>query len=173
MKIVKLFILAVVLFIAGTTQAQLSVRFNIGTPPQWAPMGYEEARYYYLPDVEAYYDVQSSMFIYQDGRNWIHRSYLPNRYRDYDLYGGYKVVMKDYRGNKPYERFNEQRRQYARGANRVAQRSIGDRPERGHFSKKDYRESNQANRGRGGEKNKNDKHGNDKNNNGRGNGNKR
>ena len=173
MKFLRLFILGMVLLVAGTTQGQLSVRFNIGSPPQWAPTGHAEARYYYLPDVEAYYDVQSSMFIYYEGRNWVHRSYLPNRFRDYDLYGGYKVVMKDYHGDRPYERFSEQRIQYSKGRNREIQRTIGDRPGRGQFNKKDFRESNQVNRGRGddnrrgNEKDKNDNRGNG-NKNGRG-----
>ena len=168
MKILKLVIFGIVLFIAGTAQAQLSVRLNIGSPPQWGPSGYGDARYYYLPDVEAYYDVQSSMFIYFEGRSWVHRSYLPNRYRDYDLYSGYKVVMKDYHGDRPFDQFNQHRMQYAKGRNREVQRTIGDRPGRGKYSKRDYRESNQVNRGRGDDNSKKGNRGNDNNGNGRG-----
>jgi hypothetical protein len=164
MKALKLFFFGIVLFLAGTSQAQLSVRLSIGTPPMWGPAGYEEARYYYLPDVEAYYDVQSSMFIYYEGRNWVHRSYLPGRYRDYDLYGGYKVVMKDYRGNTPYYQFNEHRRQYARGYHSEQQRSIGERPGRGNSSIRSYRENNQVNRGRYGDQDRNDRSNDNKNN---------
>jgi len=163
MRTIKLFVFVIALFLAGSTQAQLSVHFNIGAPPMWGPAGYEQARYYYLPDVEAYYDVQSSMFIYYEGRNWVHRSYLPGRYKNYDLYGGYKVVMKDYRGNTPYSNFNEYKKKYARGSNRQMQKTIGERPGKGNFNKKDNRENNQVNRGRN-ENLKNDKRGNDKNN---------
>jgi len=148
MKIVKLFILGTVLFFASATQAQISVRFNIGTPPSWGPEGYSDVRYYYLPDVQAYYDVQSSMFIYYEGRSWIRRSYLPYRFRDYDLYNGYKVVMKDYHGNTPYMQFDQHRRFYANGNHREQQRTIGQRPGSGNYHNKDYRESNQANRER-------------------------
>ena len=112
MKTLKLVVLGIVLFFAGATQAQISVRFNIGSPPAWGPAGYSDVRYYYLPDVQAYYDVQSSMFIYYEGRNWVHRSYLPNRYRNYNLYSGYKVPMNNYRGNTPYTNFNEYRNKY-------------------------------------------------------------
>lgn len=117
-----------ILFLAGTMQAQVSVNVSIGSPPQWGPLGYTDVRYYYLPDVEAYYDVQSSMFIYSSSGRWVHRSNLPLRYRSYDLYQGYKVVLSDYSGNAPYSQFKEHKIKYARGYRGPEQKTIGDRP---------------------------------------------
>ena len=148
MKTLRFIILGMVLLIAGSVQGQISVRFNLGAPPQWAPVEHADSRYYYLPDVEAYYDVQSSMFIYFEGRNWVHRSYLPYRYRNYNLYSGYKVPMNNYHGSTPYTNFNEYRNKYSRGQNREYQRTIGELPQRGKESAKYYRENNQVNRGR-------------------------
>src|SRR5665811_790115 len=102
MKAIKLIVVGLILFFAVSVEAQISVQINVGTPPQWGPAGYTDVRYYYLPDVEAYYDVPSSRFIYFNGVRWIHSSRLPRQYRNYDLYSGYKVVMTDYRGNTPY-----------------------------------------------------------------------
>ena len=185
MKALKLVALGIVLFFASAAQAQISVHLNLGNPPAWGPSGYSDVQYYYLPDVEAYYDVNSSMFIYYEGRSWVRRSYLPSRYRNYDLYGGYKVVMNGYHGNTPYYNHREYRTKYARGYRGQVQRTIGERPGRGHNSR-DYRQSNPVNRGRGGvidrndrhgdrsfdrrgNENRNDKHGNDKNDRGHGN----
>jgi len=148
MKTLKLFLFVTALFLAVTTQAQVSVNVNLGSPPQWGPVGYSEARYYYLPDVEAYYDVPSSMFIYLDRGIWVHRTYLPTRYRNYDLYNGYKVVMTDYHGNTPYSHYREHRSQYARGYRGPEQRNIGERPDRGnsgsynHTSRRTYNQYN-------------------------------
>jgi len=148
MKALKLVTLGIVLFFAGSVSAQVSVRFNVGVQPQWAPVGYEDSRYYYLPDVESYYDVENSMFIYYEGNSWVHRSYLPNRYRNYDLYNGYKVGMGNYRGNTPYYNHREYRDRYSNGRNRSAQRTIGQRPGRENIRGRNDRESNQVNRGR-------------------------
>lgn len=137
-----------VLFFAGAAQAQVSVHLNIGTSPQWGPAGFSDVRYYYLPDVEAYYDVRSSMFIYFEGRSWVHRSYLPSRYKNYDLYGGYKIVMKDYHGNAPYYNHREYRTKYVKGYRGPSQRTIGERPKRGNDNLRSYRSGNQVNRGR-------------------------
>ena len=129
MKTLKLIVFGIALFLASATQAQLSVSVHLGTPPQWGPEGYSGARYYYLPDVEAYYDVQTSRFIYLDGRTWVHRTSLPARYRNYDLYNGYKVVMTDYHGNTPYQYHKQYRVKYAKGYRGHLQRNIGQRPE--------------------------------------------
>ena len=158
MKALKLVALGIVLFFASAAQAQISVHLNLGTAPAWGPAGYSDVQYYYLPDVEAYYDVNSSMFIYYEGRSWVRRSYLPSRYRNYDLYGGYKVVMNGYHGNTPYYNHREYRTKYAKGYRGPAQRSIGERPGRGN-NNRDYRESNPVNRGRGTVINRNDRRG--------------
>lgn len=138
MKTLKLFVVGLVLFFAGSAKAQISVHVNLGSPPQWGPSGYSDVRYYYLPDVEAYYDVPSSMFIYYNGVSWIHRSSLPSRYRNYDLYNGYKVPMSDYRGNSPYSKFRQHKMQYARGYRGHEQHNIGERPERGNYNERSY-----------------------------------
>lgn len=138
MKALKLIIVGLMLFFAVAVEAQISVHINLGTPPQWGPTGYSDVRYYYLPDVEAYYDVPSSMFIYFNGVTWVHRSYLPSRYRDYDLYNGYKVVMSDYRGNTPYTHFREYKAKYAKGYRGEHQKTYGERPERGYSEQGNY-----------------------------------
>ena len=145
MKTLKIFIVGIVLLLAGSTQAQVSVRLNVGTPPQWGPAGYDHARYYYLPDIECYYDVNNSSYIYLTGNRWIHSRSLPYRYRNYDLYGGYKVVMNDYRGNRPYDHFREYRSRYGRGYRGHEQRNIGVRHGdrgRGHEMNQSFRRDN-------------------------------
>lgn len=147
MKTLKLFILAIGLFIAGSTQAQVSVNINLGSPPMWGPAGYSDVEYYYLPDVYSYYDVRSSMFIYQSGGVWVHRTYLPSRYRNYDLYNGYKVVINDYHGKRPYDHYRDHKRKYAKGYRGSSQRNIGERPDHGYSGVKghEYRESGHRN----------------------------
>ncbi|MDO9001321.1 MAG: hypothetical protein Q7W45_16265 [Bacteroidota bacterium] len=140
MNYLKLVIIGILFFILGATKAQVSVNINVGSPPAWGPVGYTETRYYYLPDVEAYYDVQSSMFIYFGNGVWLHRTYLPTRYRHYDLYSGYKVVMVDYHGNQPYHHHKEYKIKYKKGYRGAAQKTIGSKPGKGN-SKNNFESS--------------------------------
>ncbi|MFZ4398900.1 MAG: hypothetical protein ACOYO1_02610 [Bacteroidales bacterium] len=136
MKTLKIIVYGIIFFFTTALYSQVSINVNIGSPPQWGPAGYNDVSYYYLPDVESYYDVRSSMFIYYSGGNWIHRSYLPARYRNYDLYRGYKVVMKDYRGNRPYDHFKEHKSKYRKGYRDHSQKNIGERPGKGNSDRK-------------------------------------
>ncbi|MFA5330641.1 MAG: hypothetical protein WC384_22805 [Prolixibacteraceae bacterium] len=155
MKALKLIIAGLLLFFAVAAEAQISVQINVGTPPQWGSAGYSDVRYYYLPDVEAYYDISNSMFIYNNGITWVHHSYLPSRYRNYDLYNGYKVVMSDYRGNTPYANFKNHRTKYAKGYRGEHQKTYGQRPERKSSNERDYskgHDNQKYKQGRGEEK---------------------
>ena len=134
MKTLKLIVIVIALFLTNNIQAQVSVNINIGSAPQWGPVGYSGVRYYYLPDVEAYYDVNTSMFIYFGGGKWIHRKNLPYRYRNYDLYNGYKVVLTDYRGNAPYAFYKQHKVKYAKGYRGHPQKSIGMKPGKGNYN---------------------------------------
>ena len=95
----------------STTKAQLSVSINIGSQPQWGPVGYDRADYYYLPDIECYYSVPNRQFIYLSNGRWVFAASLPGRYANYDLYSGYKVVVNRPR---PYLNFDHDRAEYSR-----------------------------------------------------------
>ncbi len=147
MNLIKLSLLAIIIFISTGAKSQVSVNVNIGSPPLWGPVGYTEVRYYYLPDVEAYYDVHSSMFIYFGDGVWIHRNHLPSRFHNYDLYGGYKVVMSDYHGNAPYTHFKHHKSKYYKGYRGGSQKTIGNKPGKS-YSNKNTNNGGQKNAGK-------------------------
>jgi len=74
-------------------QVHISLGVNISNQPEWGPVGYDHADYYYMPDIGVYYDVPSHQYIYMDNNVWVRHTYLPERWRGYDLYHGYKVVI--------------------------------------------------------------------------------
>jgi hypothetical protein len=127
MKTLKLIAIAIVLFVASSMHSQVSVNVNIGTPPLWGPSGYSNVDYYYLPDVQAYYDIRASQFIYFGTGNWVRSRYLPGRYRNYDLYNGYKVVLNDYHGKTPYTNYKQHKVKYYKGYKGKPQKSIAQR----------------------------------------------
>src|ERR1043166_2411289 len=80
---------------AGQAQVGISLNFNVDRQPVWGPTGYDHVEYYYLPDIESYYNVPQHKFYYNEGGRWIGRSQLPARYHDYDLYSAHKVVVNE------------------------------------------------------------------------------
>ena len=128
MKIIKKITLIAAFLVAFQSFAQVNVNVNIGTAPAWGPSGYSNVKYYYLPDIETYYDIHTNRYIYMHNGVWIRRTYLPTRYRNYDLYRGYKVVLNDYHGNKPYGHFHNHKKKYYKGYHGKPQKNIGYKP---------------------------------------------
>ncbi|WP_243349235.1 hypothetical protein [Parabacteroides sp. FAFU027] len=61
--------------------------------PAWAPPYYNGVRYYYLPDIEAYYDLQREVFVYFRNGQWIFSASLPGIYANFDLNNGFVIAL--------------------------------------------------------------------------------
>lgn len=134
MKTLKIFTIGMMLFLASNSMnAQVSINVNIGTPPVWAPVDQPAAGFYYIPDIQCYYDVRATQFIYLNSGVWIRSRNLPDYCRNYDLNRGYKVVLTDYHGSRPYVNYRYDRVKYYkgyRGPQRVAEHRHYDNHDR-------------------------------------------
>lgn len=155
MKIVKIIALALFLFASTANHAQVSVNVNIGSPPQWGPVGYSQVSYYYIPDVESYYDILAQQFIFLNNGVWIRSHNLPNRYRNYNLYDGYKVVLNDNYGSRPYNHYHEHKVKYHKGYHKGNQKNYRTAS---NNNKHDNGNNNNHGNGNGNKDHKKDKH---------------
>ena len=73
---------------------------------------YEEVRYYYFPNMEAYYDAKVGMYLYVEDGEWIESEVLEPKSRGYSLKNGAYVMIKDYLGDEPYAMLREHKRLY-------------------------------------------------------------
>ncbi|GGH12789.1 hypothetical protein [Mucilaginibacter phyllosphaerae] len=106
-----------------SADAQVSLSINIGSQPAWGPVGYDRADYYYMPDIDTYYDVPAHRYVYLENNAWVRRASLPPRYSNYNLYNGYKVVVNEPR---PWTRATVYRTKYANYKGRTGQTIIRD-----------------------------------------------
>ena len=162
----KKIVFALALFMSVLAHSQVSVNVNIGAPPNWGPVGYDDSRYYYLPDIDIYYDVTQSQYIYFNNGVWVRERRVPARYRNYDFYSGYKVVLRDYRGSKPYSYHSKHRAAYPKGYVGKPQKNRGPKPDKIYKSEGRYNphgHNNGKGKGKGNPKNDhNHSHGNGK-----------
>jgi hypothetical protein len=124
----KLIFTAAILFSCLAIQkanAQVHVRLglNINNQPDWGPVGYDHAEYYYMPDIDAYYDVPNHQYVYNENNVWVHNRVLPQRYGNYDRYHGYKVVVNQ---RNPWEHHDQIRGRYSNYKGRHDQVVIRD-----------------------------------------------
>lgn len=98
---------AFALLATPAAQAQVGVNINIGAPA-WGPQVPYGTQYYYIPEIDGYYDLYTQQYIvYQDGY-WVP---LPELY-GYDPYQFHPVIV-DYRGPQPWLQIGYYRQRYA------------------------------------------------------------
>lgn len=141
---------------------QVSINVNIGTPPNWGPQGNDESRYYYLPDIDVYYDVNQSVFIYDNNGKWTRDKQLPAKCRQYDLYSGYKVVLNDYKGDAPYKYHTKHRASYPKGYKGKPQKNRGEKPKANNGNSKGNNKGKENNNSKQQSSNKDHDHANGK-----------
>ena len=130
--------LTIAAFNINTANAQhVSVNINLDFQPAWGPSGYHYAAFYYFPDLNIYYDVNNGLFVYLNKRRWVSSIYLPQKYRKYDLYLMYKVVLNDI--YTPWMYNKNHKRSYARFCNNRSQIAIYYMNDRHyHSAKRNY-----------------------------------
>jgi hypothetical protein len=132
-------VLIAALFLSGTSSTlNAQVRaFNLESQPIWGPTGYDYVEYYYLPDIEAYYNVPQHRYYYYNNGSWITRSYLPSRFNNYDFYNSYKVVVNE---RDPWKNHKTYRNKYSSYKNRHDQQVIRDSRDSKYFVNKKHPE---------------------------------
>ncbi len=102
MKPLKLLVIA--LCFATAANSQISTRKVVKVQaPIWAQSNDVAANYYYLPEIDTYYDVPAQQFIYLNNSNvWVKTNRLPSSQKTYDLKNGKIIYLTEYKGRKPY-----------------------------------------------------------------------
>ena len=113
MKITKFLLATLVCITFGSAQAQVRVETTTTSLPDWGVAGNDNATYYYIPDIESYYDVRTRNFVHMNNGAWTRTTTLPPAHRDFDLYNGYKVVLTD--DKEPFADYDNMRVKYAKG----------------------------------------------------------
>ena len=134
----SIFVLTAALFLlsaSGTLHAQIhiNINFNLDSQPAWGPVGYDYVDYYYLPAIDIYYSVPLHRYYYEYRGRWISSIYLPARYRDFDLYTSYKVVVNE---REPWRNDRVYRERYYSDRDRHDQEIIRDSRDPKYFANK-------------------------------------
>ena len=121
---------AAALAVAPAAHAQPQVNINVGTPA-WGPPVPQGTQFYYIPEIDGYYDLYAQQYIVYRNGQWIPVGVIDG----YDPRAFHPVVL-DYRGREPWVYVGAHRDRYPR-------RVVVVRPGRGlppGQAKKMYRE---------------------------------
>lgn len=112
--------------ILGFAVTNVTAQFKLDTKqpnrteqPTWGPVGYHYVSFYYLPELNIYYDVIQKQFVIPNGSKWEYTNNLPKKYHHVNLYNTYKVVFQDddnqpFVSNKKHQKiYKEYKRNYS------------------------------------------------------------
>jgi len=166
MRYILILIASLLLVCNAEAQVRFNLNFNLDRQPVWGPVGADYAENYYLPDIEAYYNVPTKRFYFNMDGRWVYRSSLPSRYRNFDLYNSYKVVVNE---RNPWHNHEKYRDEYSSYKGRRDQLPIRDSRDSKYFVNRNHPEHNNwvrqqgnGNNNRDGMKNQNNNNGKDK-----------
>ena len=126
-------------FQSASAQVRVSLNVNIGSQPVWGPVGYSHVEYYYMPDIDVFYNVPSRQYVYQERGTWVFSASLPYRYNYYNINTGYKVVINE---PNPYRNAYMYRTKYASYKGNHGQRTIRDSRDSRYYQIKEHPEHN-------------------------------
>ena len=118
-------LLAAGLAFAGATaptaaHAQIGVNIQLGHP-NWGPAAPAGSQYYYVPEIDGYYDLQAHNYIVQRNGRWSRLNSVPG----YNPANFHPVVV-DYRGRQPWQQYRDHHARYYRPV--VRERVVDRRP---------------------------------------------
>jgi hypothetical protein len=96
--------------------AQAQVNVNVG-PPAWGPAVPAGTQFYYIPEIDGYYDLYAQQYIVFQNGQWVPVQVV----NGYDPYGFHPVIL-DYRGRQPWMYVRDHRARYPRTVVVVPQR---------------------------------------------------
>ncbi|MBA4309505.1 MAG: hypothetical protein C0425_04135 [Chlorobiaceae bacterium] len=128
---------ALLLLSTSIAQVQVNVNFNLDRQPVWGPTGYDYVEYYYLPDIDVYYNVPLQRYYFYDQGRWIYRSSLPSRFGNFNFFKTYKVVVNE---REPWRNHKSYKKKYYAYKDRHDQKSIRDSRDSKYFVNKNHPE---------------------------------
>jgi hypothetical protein len=131
------FVFGVAALAAPVAHAQVGVNVQIGHPA-WGPAVPQGAQYYYVPEIDGYYDLAAQRYLVQRNGQWVPVAAV----QGYNPASFHPVVV-DYRGRQPWTQYRDHHARYYRPVV-VRQRTVVvDRANRGRGH------NDHDNRGRG------------------------
>ena len=104
------FLLGGLLAFGALTAAPAQAQTVVINPPSWGPAAPAGTRYYYLPEVDGYYDLRSQEYIVRRDGQWQRQGQLNGFDRN-----SWRPRVIDYLGDTPWSRHDEDRRRYPAG----------------------------------------------------------
>ena len=109
---IRIFHILVLIFFIGsqTSQAQIALD-TIFISRRKSTESFTKIRYYY-PNLQAYYDTRTALYIFKSNGVWVKSDYIDPYYRGYCLTNSAYVILRGYTGDTPYHFLEQHKKEF-------------------------------------------------------------
>jgi hypothetical protein len=72
----------------------------------------EQPRYYYYPNLQAYFDLQRGVYIFNENGSWITSETIDVGFKGYSVRNIFHVSLIEYQGEEPYTMLSQHKLKY-------------------------------------------------------------
>lgn len=112
MKRIAFLVLGLIIFTTQFAFAQVSLDTIFIKTKKKTTVVFEQVRYYYFPNLQAYFDTTQKQYLYYQDSTWVTSETLPPITRGYSFRNGLYVMIKDYFGETPYSLYDLHKKLY-------------------------------------------------------------
>lgn len=112
MKKITYIVLGILIFSSYQFQAQVQIDTIYINSKSNTSSSFVEVRYYYFPNLQAYFDTKKGMYLYIKNGNWVTSENIDMNSRGYCLNNGFYEMIKDYLGDDPITQFESHKIKY-------------------------------------------------------------
>ncbi len=102
----------IVLMICCQSGIAQQARYENNAIPLVDPITKCKVRYYYFPNLEAYFDTQKNIYYYKQNGAWQTAEKMPEGYRGYSFYNNINVFITDYDDDFPCQFIEKHKKKY-------------------------------------------------------------
>lgn len=103
--------LLIIIILTPAVHAQIDPPKTTGVPLV-DPVTNCQMRYYYFPNIEAYFDTQKRIYFFKQDGAWVTAEEIPDGYRGYSIYNKINVIINDYDDDEPCQFIEKHRKKY-------------------------------------------------------------
>lgn len=72
----------------------------------------EALRYYYYPNLQAYFDIKHGLFIFKEKGSWVTSETMDAGFKGYSVRNGFHVSLNEYHGDEPFTMLSQHKLKY-------------------------------------------------------------
>ncbi len=94
-NIATLLLICLLSYSASYSQGSFAESASANTSESYSDLSF---RYYYYPNLQAYFDSKENLFLFRVNKSWISAESIPENYGGYSLYNKHRIKITDYVG---------------------------------------------------------------------------